>query len=335
LTHPLSHYVEYAFVRTCGALLRALPHPAALRVGGALGFFAYRVAGVRKRVAERNIRAALGLGQDVREVRRIAGKAYVNLGFSLAELLRLRRMAAAGFDRWVSFEGLEHLDRALSRGKGAVLATGHFGSWELMGAALAQKGYPMNFLVGHQSNRLIDRELNELRAALGIGLVRHGAHVRQVFRLLEGNKFVAMLCDHDAGRRGLTVSFFGMPASAAVGPAAFALMSGAPLMMGFIYRRAGGGHRVEITPPLKLERDLEPSEALAAATQELALEIERRIRAAPDHWFWLHRRWKPWRSGRSAVALRKAYLRHYVGPSPALRTAAGGSARQPAGKALA
>jgi KDO2-lipid IV(A) lauroyltransferase len=211
---------------------------------------------------------------------------------TFVELARMPRSGRAGLSRLVDVEGLEHFDRALCRGKGAVLATGHFGNWELMGAALAQRGYPMNFLVGHQTNRKVDGMLNSLRSSFGIGIVRHGAHVRDVLRLLERNQFVAMLCDHDAGRRGLMITFFGRPASSAQGPASFALRSGAPIIMGFISRQTGGRHKVELTAPLHVRADIDAPSAIAEITQRLADAIEDRVRSRPDHWYWVHRRWK-------------------------------------------
>lgn len=288
----LIHLAEYAAVMGAGAALRRLPHGAALKAGAALGAVAYKTLGIRREVAEANAAAALGWPAGGEEVKRLALDCYRNLGMSMAEVARMPLLGRAGFDKIVTIDGLEHFDSALSAGKGAVLATGHFGNWELMGAALAQRGYPMNFLVGHQTNRMVDAMLNSLRTRFGIGLVRHGAHVRKVLRLLERNQFVAMLCDHDAGRKGVMIRFFGRPASSVFGPASFALMSGSPIMMGFIYRDNARRHHVELTAPLYVPTHLPPGEAIALTTQRLADLIEARIRLRPDQWYWVHRRWK-------------------------------------------
>ncbi len=288
----LLHAIEYAALAGASGVFNVLPLSAALAAGSELGSAAYKVLRIRREVSESNAAAALGMRAESDELRRLCESCYRNLGMSLVELARLPRSAMSGLDRLVEVEGLEHFDRALCAGKGAVLATGHFGNWELMGAALAQRGYPMNFLVGHQSNRLVDRRLNRLRSALGIGIVKHGAHIREVLRLLRRNKFVAMLCDHDAGRKGLLVEFFGMPASSAVGPAVFSLRSGAPIIMGFISRSRGGRHKVELTPPIRVPEGTPPALAIASTTQLLADVIEERVRRLPDHWYWVHRRWK-------------------------------------------
>lgn len=288
----ISHLLEYSALTGGTALFRALPHGAALKVGATLGSFAFKVMRVRRAVAESNACAALGGAADDRALGKMIEGCYKNLGMSLVELTRLPREGRRGLERLVSIEGLEHFDRALCKGKGAVLATGHFGNWELMGAALAQRGYPMNFLVGHQTNRMVDAMLNSIRAGFGIGIVRHGAHIRKVLRLLESNQFVAMLCDHDAGSKGLMIRFFDMPASSAFGPAVFSLRSGAPIIMGFIFRDSRGGHHVELRPPVHVRTDLPPADAVVEATQRMANAIEECIRRRPDHWYWVHRRWK-------------------------------------------
>jgi KDO2-lipid IV(A) lauroyltransferase len=288
----ISHLLEYSALTGGAALLRTLPHGAALKVGAALGSFAFKVVRVRRAVAESNASAALGCAGDDPALGKTIEGCYKNLGMSLVELTRLPVEGRRGLERLVSVEGLEHFDRALCNGKGAVLATGHFGNWELMGAALAQRGYPMNFLVGHQTNRMVDAMLNSIRAGFGIGIVKHGAHIRKVLRLLERNQFVAMLCDHDAGSKGLMIRFFDMPASSAFGPAVFSLRSGAPIIMGFILRDSGGGHHVELSPPVQVRTDLPPADAVVEATQRMANVIEEYIRRRPDHWYWVHRRWK-------------------------------------------
>jgi len=283
---------EYAALAGAGAALRMLPHATALKAGAALGSFACKTLKIRTGVAGANAAAALGWRVDGEQVRQLTLDCYRNLGMSLAEIARMPVIGRAGLHKVVSVSGLEHFDRALCEGKGAVLATGHFGNWELMGAAMAQRGYPINFLVGHQTNRLVDGMLNSTRAGFGIGLVRHGAHVRKVLRLLRSNQFVAMLCDHDAGRKGLMIRFFGRPASSVFGPASFALRAGAPIVMGFISRDSEGRHHAEFTPLIRVREDIEPEEAIALTTQELADVIEDRIRRRPDHWYWVHRRWK-------------------------------------------
>ncbi|HBZ00685.1 MAG TPA: lipid A biosynthesis acyltransferase, partial [candidate division Zixibacteria bacterium] len=107
-------------------------------------------------------------------------------------------------------------------GKGAVLVTGHFGSWELMGAYVAQHGWPIDYLVGEQHNLKVNKLMNDHRTMFGIGLIELGVAARGVIKAVREGRMVAMLSDQDAGSDGVIVEFLGRPASTPKGPAAFA-----------------------------------------------------------------------------------------------------------------
>jgi KDO2-lipid IV(A) lauroyltransferase len=195
-------------------------------------------------------------------------------------------------DGLVEFEGLENIDRALSEKKGAVMIAGHFGSWELMGAATRQKGYPIDFLVGEQHNLLVDDMMNEYRQLMGIGIIKMGVATRGVIKALRNNRFVAMLSDQDAGRDGTMVSFFGYPASTPKGPAAFALKTDAQIIMGFIIRQDNKKQRIIFEKPIHIQKSEDKEEDIKNLTQAYTSLLEDYIRKYPDHWFWPHRRWK-------------------------------------------
>jgi KDO2-lipid IV(A) lauroyltransferase len=126
-----------------------------------------------------------------------------------------------------------------------------------------------------------------------------GSSVKGAWRELKENRFVCLLADQDAGRDGLFVPLLGRDASTATGPASLALRSGAEMIPGFILRRGGGRHHMVIEPPIALEAGVSPEEAVARATQRYVEILESYLKRYPDHWFWVHRRWKtrPARSG--------------------------------------
>ena len=125
-------------------------------------------------------------------------------------------------------------------------------------------------------------------------------------------KFVAILADQDAGRGGLFVNFMGRPASTAQGPAAFVLKTGAPILFVFSLRQPNGKHIVE-SECLRFD-DLPPhwseEEKLHHITQAWTNVLEKYVRRYPDHWFWMHRRWKtaPPVDASMKVALREKVL---------------------------
>jgi len=154
-------------------------------------------------------------------------------------------------------------------------------------------GYPVSFLVGEQHNTLVDGLMNRLRQGFGVETIPLTGSLRGVFRALRRNRIVAMLSDQDAGKGGIFVDFFGRPASTPYGPARFAVAAGAPLIPGVAVRHPGGRHELVIAPPVPAPPEgTQPAEAARLLTQAYTSAFEGFIRRHPDHYFWMHRRWK-------------------------------------------
>ncbi|MGB8658645.1 MAG: lysophospholipid acyltransferase family protein [Candidatus Zixiibacteriota bacterium] len=289
-SRTIRHRLEYWITYLVGAFARAIPYRLALLLGSFLGWLAFDVVRVRRKTTLTNLRKSLG--KEKGELARIGRRAYQNIGKSMVEYSLFPSLDKEKILRMVEFEGTEHFDEALKRGKGAVVVAGHFGSWELMGAATCQKGYPVDFLVGEQHNLLVDNLMNDFRRSAGIGIIKMGAAAKGVIRALKNNRFVAMLSDQDAGEDGTVVEFFNRPASTPKGPAAFALKMDAPIIMAFIVRSNHGKQRVIIEKPIFEETTPDKEEDIRRLTQAYTRMLEEYVRKYPDHWFWPHRRWK-------------------------------------------
>ncbi|KPL00126.1 MAG: hypothetical protein AMJ91_05330 [candidate division Zixibacteria bacterium SM23_73_3] len=289
-SRTIKHRIEYWITCLVGALARIIPYPLALALGSLLGWLAFDVLRVRRKVTLINLRNSLGKKKD--GLVSIGRKAYQNVGKSMVEYSLFPSLDKEKIFSMVEFEGVEHFDEALRRGKGAILVTGHFGSWELMGAALSQKGYPIDFLVGEQHNLLVDNLMNDYRRSMGIGIIKMGAAAKGIIKAVKSSRLVAMLSDQDAGSDGTVVEFFGRPASTPKGPAAFALKMDVPIIMGFIIRENQKKQRIIIEEPIFVEKTPDKEEDIRKLTQAYTRVLEEYIRKYPDHWFWPHRRWK-------------------------------------------
>jgi KDO2-lipid IV(A) lauroyltransferase len=128
------------------------------------------------------------------------------------------------------------------------------------------------------------------RAAAGIGTIST-EKVRDVYASLRANRCVAMVADQDARRHGVFVPFLGRPASTPVGPARIALATGAPIVTAFVQRQSDGRHVIEMEPPIDMPARDDP-DAVERITVAHVARLEQRVRRAPEHWFWVHRRWK-------------------------------------------
>jgi KDO2-lipid IV(A) lauroyltransferase len=275
-----------AFVRT----MRLLPHAAAVRLGGVLGEIAFDVLRFRRSVTVANIEQHLGKGPGDAGAVALGRRAYAGFGMGLAEFARIPDTDLGFVKNNIETVGLDHLDRILKEGRGAVLVTGHFGSWELMGCALSRLGYPLTFVVGVQRNRLVQELMNRLRRDCGISIIEPTSLLAAT-RVLRDNRFIAMLSDQDAGRRGIFVDFMGEKASTPAGAARLAILTGAPLVTGFIMRLAPTRHRIVIEEPIYPDTSSGRDESVRKLTRAFTVAIESYVKRYPDHWLWAHRRW--------------------------------------------
>ncbi len=279
-------------MRFLAALPAVLPLRISVRMGGILGVMAFDLFRIRRSVTLENLRRALGARLDERERVRIGRRSYVNFAKSMVEFASLGRLRGDDVRSLVTFHGAEYIIEVLSRGRGAVVVTGHFGSWEFLGAAAVAHGLPVDFLVGEQSNRLVDDLMNRLRSGAGIGIIARGVAARGVFTSLRKNRIVAMLSDQDARKAGIFVDFFGIPASTYPGAAQFAFRGDCPIVFCYIVRRPGERHEAYFLPPIEIRRDLEREAEVVRLTAAHTKVLEECVTRHPDHYFWAHRRWK-------------------------------------------
>ncbi|MDZ7379941.1 MAG: lysophospholipid acyltransferase family protein, partial [candidate division KSB1 bacterium] len=140
--------------------------------------------------------------------------------------------------------------------------------------------------------KLIDDLMNRYRQRMGITIIHMGVAVRGVIKALREGKMVALLSDQDAGKNGVFVNYLGHPASTPRGPAVFSLKTGAPIIFGSAVREDHAYHRIYFDLATPGEVGELSEENVRRITQAYTSILERYVRQYPDHWFWMHRRWK-------------------------------------------
>ena len=156
-------------------------------------------------------------------------------------MMRMSTLDAAEIRERTIAPEWDRLETALAAGRGAILATGHFGNWEIGAAAVAARGVPMAAVVRRQGNPLFDARLDALRRSLGVETISQHDAPRLVPRLLRRGGVVGLVSDQDARRAGVFVPFFGRAASTHRGPALFSLRLGAPVFACTAARLPGRG----------------------------------------------------------------------------------------------
>lgn len=289
---PLRQRLEVAALHAIGVVARMLPFEWSSALGGRIGQVAYWTLSRRRRIAIENVTAALGSEFEGTPAREIARRAFVQIGRTFVEFLALPRLGAGGILRRVELVGYEPALEWAREGKGAVMVTAHYGNWELCGAALRAAGGPVRYLLPPQSNPGSDEYFDRIRRRLGIEPVKIGFGMRDALRALRQGAFLGMLPDQDARRIGIHVPFFGRPASTHTGPARLSFRTGCPIGIGLIEREPDARFRSRLVAILLPDLASEESREVERLTRAINETIEAAVRRRPDHWYWLHRRWK-------------------------------------------
>lgn len=278
-------------------LAQRLPLSCLLVLGAGLGKLTFSILRIRRRVALENLAHAFP-EKPAAAIKTIARRSYENFGRMMLEYLRLPGLSPEELQRRIGFampREQNPYEQALTLGKGAICMTGHFGNWEYMGALVAQLQYPMVYLYQEQNNPHVDALIRGIRTKMNMPSIPRGTALRGILKALREKKFVAILADQDAGSNGLFVDFLGRPASTGRGPAAFVLKTAAPIVFCVAIRQPGGYHRVEaelVTFDFSENGAADDEEKLRRITEAWTKVLEKYIRQYPDHWFWMHRRWK-------------------------------------------
>ncbi len=292
LMRTLKSFFEYLLFLPVNRLARALPYRGAGRLGAALGGFVWRCAGYRRGISLDNLTRAFP-EKPHEEILAIARGAYRGYGRALMEMLW---SGGAGKEELLATMTLDNPAvplGALARGKGLILLSGHFGAWEFIVSSMSLRlGQPVVAIAQPQRNRFIDAVITANRNRFGSGTVTMHQSVREVMKLLQAGRIVGMLGDQSGPKESLFVEFFGRPAATHRGAAAFSLKYDAPIVMFFFIRQPDGTYRAVYEEVDRGGLTGTQEENIVELTRRHTAILERYIRAYPDHWLWMHKRWK-------------------------------------------
>ena len=278
-------------VRAAINLLRVTPVPLARALAALGGTIGWMVQADRRRTLLENLRYTAPDRSDA-EHRRMVRRTFRNLAVTAVDQFRLPSISNAEVRELFEIRGLGHIDTALARGKGLVIATAHLGPYELAAACVAAHGYTVYGMVENLDPEVL-QALESYRSATGLHTVNMKDGLRAAYRILGEGHILALVADRAIGdtRGAIEVPFAGGRRLVPTGPAVFAQATGAALITGFAYRNPRGKPRyvIELDPPLFAEsRDAAERDRLMTAVVE---RISAAVRRNPDQWFVFQPNW--------------------------------------------
>ena len=240
-----------------------------------------------RQAAYRNLEIALP-DAGAEQHRQIVDGSFRSVARTLVSFAHFSRLDRGNISEWIRYEGYEHYEAALRHGRGVLFATAHLGNWELSAVAHALMSAPMHVVVRRLDNPKIDAVVERRRTLCGNRIIEKKDLARGILKALAKNEAVGILIDQNTNlSEGVFVDFFGVPACAGVGFAKMAAHTGATVIPGFaLWSEQERRYVLRFYPPMEITG--EPKED----TQRLHRRLEQVIRAHPDQWLWMHRRWK-------------------------------------------
>ncbi|MDR2617173.1 MAG: lysophospholipid acyltransferase family protein, partial [Endomicrobium sp.] len=227
-----------------------------------------------------------------KEVNKIAKSTYKTFVKVFIDMFFISKMPDEDIEKMLVYDD-NIIKKALSKGKGLVLLSAHFGNWELSALAFAKK-YPVALIVAKQSNDFVDTMIESFRSKEGFNVLNFQRDdkmsFRQIIKVLRKNQVLAILGDQDAGHKGIFLPFMGRLASTPKGPAFFALRAGSPIITAFGVCQRDGSMKMKLEE-LQIPKTGDEEKDIEIINSIYNKRLEEVIRDNPDQWFWFHRRW--------------------------------------------
>lgn len=292
MTRERRHALEARATAVVQALVRRLPRAWTLALGRVLGRLLADLDPRHVAIASGNLQHAFPHWDESRRLL-TARAVYAHLGQTLLDILWLDGRPREDLLALIDEEGRENAERARAAGRGIVFVTAHFGNWEMSGVVWGWLGEPVGVVARPLDNLALDARLNAFRARSGNIIISKRRALPDILRLLRQGRGVAMLVDQNVQEAdGIFVDFFGRPAATTTAAAALAVKTGCALLPCYCEVTANGRYRLVYEPPFEWTPSGSRQDDIARVTQGLTTAIERWVRARPEQWLWIHRRWK-------------------------------------------
>jgi Kdo2-lipid IVA lauroyltransferase/acyltransferase len=284
------HRIEFILFRFFLWFAEILPLSVVCWIARRMGDLVFVLWRKRRGIALANVTRAFGSNLSANEKKELGRKSFEHVASAIAELFLIPTMIRDVKKRF-RVDGLEHLDPALSRGRGVVLVISHLGSWESLLHLRFFIRTKSSVVVKKLRNPYIQKILEERRRMTGVNPVEKENSMKTVLSALKKNEVVAILIDQWDGPDGLWINFFGEATSTTSVPARLAKKTGCALIPAFCLRKGTGLFEIHLKPEVPIHGDGESWER--ATTERLNQILEGEILQSPEQWMWGHRRWKP------------------------------------------
>ncbi len=284
--------LSYSLYRLIGAVLPHIPPQQGYPLASLSGELLYLLTPKQRERVRDNIRHVLGADAANAQIEGVVRQVYRHIAANYYDLFRLPTLSLEEIRSLVTLEGWEHVAPLAEKKQGFILTTAHFGGFEIVAQACVLQGVPVVVPAEHLRPERLYRYIAGLRMSKGLRLIPIDGPLLELFRALRRGEAVGLAADRDITNTGLITDFFGAPAHLPRGHVDLALRTGAPIVVGFAYRRPDHTFLAYLEPPLYLEQSGDRERDVRIGVQKIVSIMERHIASHPEQWVLTYPLWR-------------------------------------------
>jgi Kdo2-lipid IVA lauroyltransferase/acyltransferase len=268
-------------------LVRFMPYPVALILGRTIGILLWAVLPLRRKIVNIQMRAALGIDNPFDLVLKV----FMNQGDILVDAIKYAYLNDSEIRKRIVVEGKEHLDEALSSGRGLLMFTGHIGNWEILSHASRLLDIEFCVMADVRKDEGLESVIDNIRARSGATILPPKGKALMLIKELKKGRSIGFVVDQRGKRQdGLLCDIFGLPAITNPAPA-FIAIKGNALVMPVYTVKEDGIYHIRFHKAVDSSEFGQGKEAIQALSDFMQSWIASVVKRYPDQWFWLHSRW--------------------------------------------
>ncbi len=282
----ISYLLEFILIKFLFILFQLIGY----RLSSNLGFFIGRTIGPifksKKKIIQNLEKAKI---KHPNNSSKIASNVLGNYGRIFAEYVYLKKFRNNELKKYVSIDGLRHLENLKKHNKKAVFISGHFNNFELMAMEIEKAGIDLAAIYRPLNNIFLNKTMEKIRKEnICKNQIKKGrAGSREIIRNLIEGKSIALMIDQRV-REGEKVKFFSNLATTTTIPAQLVKKYNCELVPIYIERKKSNYFKIYISKPIKVNK----KNSILEITEFLNQVLEKMILKNVDQWIWTHDRWK-------------------------------------------
>ena len=280
------YFIEFILIKVLFIFFKFIGYKYSSNLGFLIGKIIGPIFRSKKLIIKNLQKANL---QKQNNLEKIASDVLGNYGRIFAEYVHLKNFRNDKLEKYISIEGLEHLNNLKKTKKRAVFISGHFNNFELMAMQIEKAGIELATIYRPLNNFLLNKTMEQIRTEnICKNQIKKGrAGSREIIKNLIKGKSIAIMIDQRV-REGVKIDFFNNQATTTTIPAQLIKKYNCELVPVYIERRKNNYFKMFVSKPIKIDKN----KSVLEITKFLNNLLERMIVRNIDQWIWTHNRWK-------------------------------------------